>query len=188
VRGGFFMTLNPSSSPGSDYPPPNQDRQRFRRWWVVGGLVVALLLVGAAAAYAGTVLANRGESAAEDLAAPSATLSSAPPSLPPGMLPTERPTDLGWAFCRDVNFILSDEFVELDVDYVKSRRAAADRLRELEAPTLTHQAALDELADQLDAAAQMVEDDPAAEGGAIEREDAAYVAFVNAGGCDPAWR
>jgi hypothetical protein len=171
------MTVSPS-------PLPNQDRQRLRRWWLIGGsIAVALLLIGAAAAvYAGTRPANDRGSEAAPVEPSTVPPSPSPTTSPPDPVPTEEPVT-GWTLCMEVQTILQD-MIDVDTDYVETRRTAADRLRELETPTPSHRALLDDFADELDAAAQMVEDDPTAELDAFDREAAASSAFINSGGCD----
>lgn len=178
------MAQDFSASSDPERPPTNQGRTQSRRWWLIGGLAVALLLVGAAAAYAGTRFAEDPESSAAE--PPVADPPSASPVTPPSFLeppPTEPPPAQGGDFCWDVINILSDR-VGVDLDYVENTRDIADRLRQLDAPTPTHQAALDDLVAELEAAADMVEDDPSAEGAASDRDDEAAFAFVDAGGCD----
>jgi hypothetical protein len=180
------MTVNSFSSPDPGSPSPNQDRRRNRRRWLIGGTVaLALAIVGAAAVYAGTMLADDDRSA-DAAAEPGAEPRSAPPLIPPDPPSPGPSTDQGWAFCMEVQSILSDEFVDLDVDFVESRRAAADRLRHLVAPSSTHRVALDELADELIELAEIVEEDPAAEAEASERSDEAVFEFIDDGGCDGA--
>ena len=145
---------------------------------------MALVLIGAAAVYAGTTIGGGDRSDRDEFVQPDGGLPSPRPSTSRGLSPTE-PADRGLAFCLQVQAILSDEFVDLDVDFVESRRAAAGRLRELAAPTSTHRAARDELADELEALAETVEEDPAAEAEASERGDEAVFAFIDGGGCDP---
>jgi hypothetical protein len=172
------MTQSPSAWSSPDSVSPEPGRRLSRRWWLAGGLAVVLLMIGVVTVYAVTRdVADRGSVADEPVEA------SAPPSIPAGLLPTDRPVNPGREFCRAVQGILN-QVIGIDIDYAENRRSIADQLRELDAPTPRHQAARDELADEFDAAAQMVEDDPAAESEALDRDRAAQFGFLDAGGCD----
>jgi hypothetical protein len=173
------MTRGTPGSSSPDGVSAHPGWRPSRRWWLAGGLAVVLLMIGVVTVYAMTRnVADRGAVADEPAEA------SAPPSIPAGLLPTDRPVNPGRAFCRAVQDILN-QVIGVDLDYAENRRSIAGQLRELDAPTPRHQAARDELADEFDAAAQMVEDDPAAELEALDRDRAAQFGFLDAGGCDP---
>lgn len=166
------MTVNPSSS-------PNQGRRRSPRWWLIGGLIaLALVLIGAAAVYAGTRLTDDPESTAEP---GRPTASPTTPGLPGFLGPSEQP-EVRFD-CTQV-FAIIAETVGVDIDYVESRRAAAERFRQLAPTSPVQRAALGALIDEYDAVAQMVEDDPGAEAEATIRERAARDSFIESGACD----
>jgi hypothetical protein len=147
---------------------------------LVGGLTVALLLVGVAVVYAGTRSTEDREAGPTEPAG--VDQPSALPPIPPGLPPTEQAVDLGWALCMEIQ-VAFDDTVGVDLDYAEALGNLGNRLRALEAPTAGQQALLDELVDEVDAAAQMVEDDPTVEYEANRRADGAHLAFIDAGGC-----
>jgi hypothetical protein len=176
------MTANSFSSPDPASPSPNQDRRRVRRRWLIGGsIAVALVLIGSAAVYAGTTIADDREPESP-MRQPGQAISSAEPAPTPSRPSPTPQGESAFNVCVEAQMILLD-MIGVDVDYVETRRTAADRIRALAAPTSMLQAQLDELADELDAAAQMVEDDPTAEAEAIDREDAASLALIDSGEC-----
>lgn len=171
------MTVNPTPAATPASGSASQDRRRFRR--LIGVLIgVALVLIGAAVVYAG--VGSAGESGPEAEPVPPGTVPTSIGLVPDFPLPTAQPA--GGFGCLQVLGILNG-MIGADAGYVASRRDAADQLRQLEPATPAQQAALDALASELDAAAQLVEDDPSAEPEALEREGAASDAFAETGVC-----
>jgi len=159
---------------------PATGKPWFSTWWAIVGLIV-LLLLGSAAGYGGTRLAlassDETDPAAATAPSPEPAGTPAPPATPGLALPTVPPVETpgGGEFgevCSEVAVILVtlalapveaaegddyDAFVEVVVD---SRRTAAGQIRDLEGEDAAQQDSLDTLADEIDGAAQMVEDDP----------------------------
>ena len=153
--------------------------------------MAVLVLIGAVTVYAATTGTDEPDAAGQ-LVPPSTSASSVPPparTAPPTHLtpltPVEQatPSELD-LLCREVLIIFSDTVVTVD-DYAETRRAGADRIRNLVEHYPAYREALDTLADELDAAAQMYEDDPSprTEQMAFDREEAAGYAFFDAVGC-----
>jgi hypothetical protein len=186
--------------PDPFYAIPRAVRPWYGRWWAIGGLVLAVLLLGTAAYGATRIVADRaggdqrwagpvgtadpGGGAAATT--PPATTSPVPAGIPP-VTPAAPQGDAAWDLCMDIYGILGDMVGAFGAEeFVESRRTAADRIRDLRAPTPSHQAALDDFTADLDALAQMVEDDPSTEQQGVDGTWEAYNEFVLSGGCDPA--
>ena len=188
------MTVRPPASIEPGAPSPHHGRRGIRRWLLIFGSVAVLVVIGAVTVYAATTGTDEPEAAGQ-LVPPSPSASSVPPTArtaPPTHLtpltPVEQPTlselDI---LCRDVLIILNDVMTTGGgEDYVETRRAGADRIRALAEDYPAQQEALEAFADELDAAAQLVEDDPSprTEQVAFDREEAAGYAFFDAVGCE----
>jgi hypothetical protein len=159
---------------------PATGKPWFSAWWAIVGLIV-LLLIGSAAGYGGTRLALASSDEADPAAAtaplPGPAGTPAPPATPELALPSVPPVETPGGgevgeVCSEVGLIMVtlalapveeaegedyDGFVEVVVD---ARRTAAGQIRDLEGEDAAQQDALDTLADEIDGAAQMVEDDP----------------------------
>ena len=179
------MTVPPSGPTEPGAPSPQQGRRGARRWLLIFGSVAALVLIGAVTVYVATTGADEPDAAGQ-IVPPSPAASSVPPTArtapPTQLFPTATASAEQEFSCRQVFQIFADMLV-VEASYVETRREAADKIRHLAQQYPEQRAELETLADELDAAAQMVEDDPGAESAAVDREDAAALAFYGSGVC-----
>jgi hypothetical protein len=173
-----------ATGPGAPSAPPYGAAPRsrkpwFGRWWGIL-VLIAMLLVGAAAGYGATRAALNASDDSNTNAAgnldPAASESPLPQTAPespalglPSLPPLETPAGAVSELCSEVAVIMltmalapieetddADAYIDTLID---SRRTAADEVRELEGEDADQQASVEALADEIDGAAQMVEDD-----------------------------
>ncbi|HEY8474636.1 MAG TPA: hypothetical protein VIL37_18625 [Natronosporangium sp.] len=182
--GGSAPQGSPFGAPGGPPPPygaatqAKPSRPWFGQWWGILGLIAALV-VGVAVGYGVTRAAlNAADDSDNNASGPLDPGASQTPVAPiesqpagPAELPSGPPLQappLGSEVCLEVGVIMLNmataplEETDPDVYYdtvIESRRTAADQIRQLEGVDAAQQEGLETLADEIDAAASMVEDD-----------------------------
>lgn len=185
---------------GSAEPSPvSSHRPWFRHWWAVALLALAML-IGAGMGFGTTRLVSAlasdeepGPAQIEEQAAAPDPTSPSSPTLPSPPGPIGGTVDL--ELCGEVAVIMLtmtatlleefDDFEDYSAAVADSRRTAAADLRSLATDDPQQRAALTALADELDATAQVVEDNPTDIGvldETFDRVSSAYADF-NASSC-----
>jgi hypothetical protein len=197
----FWVAADPRYPPAPPYPagPALPRRPWFARWWGIAGLVAALV-VGGLLGFGGTnlVLAD-GESdeptaSPDPLVSPLAETASPELALPSLSVPSAPSTGGLSDVCGEVAVILlvmvGDQAAAADQDdpraaLAETRRTAATSLRELDASGAERNA-LDTFADELDSAADYLEEGSFTERRVdefVNRTMDAWDEFDDAAGC-----